>query len=1359
MPKKVTPYRLVVSALSVLLAMVTFGNSWGEVVTDIKPEVYLAPGSMVLNYLSPWSSTPYLGHPNFNVGLTPVVVALTPLTWLGLSPEWVFKVTHFCLWFVAAWGASRLLRGITPTASKWAGLATGVIYVASPYAIVGGSTLAVLLPLALLPWMVLALVRSLEQPSSWRWPAAFGIAFFAMSGMNVGIVPVFQLLVVPPVAVVVGRARGRSWREILGVVSKCAVFVLGVSLYWLVPSFSAARTGAIVVSESETIEGIAGVSSLVEVLRGMGMWILYGNGAEGPWVPEFAPYVSNPLMVLATLMWPVLALLALRGADVVLRRLAAALIATVSVVMVGFFPGRVSTPLAWVVEQAFILANPLLAFRTTNKAGAALLLAFALLLGAAVPRWTTALPRIRGVRPLVVVSVVGLLGAWSLPALAGNLYISPITVPGYWQDAANAVDERSHTSRTLFLPSQIRASYRWTPERADDLSNALMRREAIIPQTSPSASLHGANFLAALGDLTATNAVGKETISTMSRYLGAGDILLRHDVKWEESGGARPADLAMRLAEDPGLLGRANYGEPGENVLGPAGGPVFETVLPPVQHYEVLDPLPSVSARDITGELIVAGDAWAHDEMARNGITTHAPVVTYAASLEATQLAERLGRVGRLVLTDTNRRQPAIPNRLNAGYGPLRPADVPLETSRALGAAEDQTVLVRSGPQVTASQTGSAFFDTPYGQPDNILDGDPSTSWLFGDFDRAEGATLDVQWPDAQDLGVVSIRSTSLGGKRIDQVTMSAGDSSHTIVIPAHGVAEADFTGVSSDDFSLRIDRVTGPGFGLVGVAELGLPAANVTRVARLPRSLDRLYSALDDKAQRSFAALPFDVLMRRAVSGPSAYGDEETGLWRDFVLPTAREFDGSGRIRLQENAETAFDRLVGVPESIEASSSSHLFDNPDVRASRAIDGDPETGWVPGGDPDGAWWQVSTPARAIPEVRVVQSASSEVRSFRFASRVAIEVDGRRVAEAELGDGENIIPLPAGTEGQTVRMVILGVDGSDAAFPPRFTLIDTGIVVEPSPTAQCVSVGTLDDGPVLMRPTSLTDLGLSRTGGTRWEGCDTITLGAGSHEVRPAPGFIIDSLSLIDRVRPESAATQGNQVTSVNGWPVDRRVQLSAGADLVALKIGQSYDPRWRATADGVDLGTPLIIDGWSTGWILDGSKAEDLHIWFGPHRTAMWALAASVAVLAVGAGLWIRAFTRRRERGPAVISGPGVPSVPPAWVPPVAVGASATAAFGLAGAVGAGLFIAGRRRWPAKSAAGIPLGAALVAFGGVWQVLSSRAQWGTVNPSVPAASMWPHWLAVVGLVIAVSAALWSDDSPAAGTQKGEADAG
>ena len=1347
MLRRLTLFRATVAGLLVLLAVVVVGNSCGTPVTDIKPEVYLAPGEMLGRYLSAWTSSPYLGFPNFNVGVTPVLAVLAPGAAVGLPPEALFKAFHLALWVLAAVGAAHALRALVPATGRWGGLAAAVFYVANPYAVVGGSTLAVLLPYAVLPWLVVTLVRALHEPRSWRWPAAFGLAFFAMSGMNVAIVPVFQLIVVPPVLLVVGRSLGLEWAAISKVVARCALVVVGVSLYWLLPAVAAAGTGLQVAAESESVAGIARVSSLVEVLRGMGIWSIYGSGPDGPWVPEFAPYLANPVVIVLTLAWPVLALLALGGAPPVLRRVAGSSIGLTAVVLVGFFPGTVSTPLAWAVQWAFDLVPTLVAFRTTNKAGAVLALSFALLLGHAVPRWFRAVLRWRAVPVIAGVAALTTVCAWVLPALTGNLYTSPVAVPSYWREAAHAVDRQSHSSRVLFLPSQVRASYRWTDERPDDISNSLMTRGAIIPETSPNASPPGANFLAALGDLLASGAAGPDTVSTMARYLGAGDVLLRHDTRWEGAAGVRPQASASLLAADPGLLGLGNFGRPGQNVVGPAGPTGLESILPPLQHYGVQEAVRTVSARPTSDGLTVAGDAWAFDGLARSGRLPGAPVVWYATDTTPEDLAGRLGTGHRLVLTDTNRRQSAIPNRLTAGYGPLLPDTADPEPTRALGNPGSQTVLRRTGPTVTASQVGSAFFDTPYGQPDNVLDGDPSTSWLFGDFERAPGATLDVRWPAAQQLGVVTVRPTALGSVHLDTVTLEAGGVTRTVTLPDRGEAKVDFGGVSADHLTLRVGGIRGSGFSLVGIAELGLPGPAVVRVARTPESFDILYAGLDADGRRAFARTPFDVSLTRVANGLGNSDDTESALLRDFTLPTSRTFAATARVVMSNRSPRAFDQLSGRLSGAAATASSTYFDNPDLRASMASDGDPGTAWVPGGDPVGAWWQVEGPRRALDSVLLEQRPSTFAAPSRTVTRVAVEIDGRRVVEAAVRPGRTEVALPQGTEGRAVRIVLLAVVGPADGLPPQLTTVGTGATTPSAARPACRPVALLDGRPLSMRPVSIAAVAAVSDRGVAWEGCAPVALAAGEHSLRPLSGFVVDALDLADEEGPAGAPRPVTDlVTAVGGRDVDQTIDLAATDVPVALKTGQSWDPRWHATVDGVDLGPPRVVDGWSIGWVLDAGGERTVHVTFGPQRAADAGLWASAVVVLVAAGAWL--LPRKGGEAPLRPAGPHHNNHRPSrrWterarVLTVLAVVAAGVGFGLPGLVGCALLVVMRQLRVGRRDRSLAFGAGLVAAGGLIQVWASHGSWGRVDAGVPATTLWPHWVAVVGLVLVLGATL------------------
>ena len=62
-----------------------------------------------------------------------------------------------------------------------------------------------------------------------------------------------------------------------------------------------------------------------------------------------------------------------------------------------------------------------------------------------------------------------------------------------------------------------------------------------------------------------------------------------HDLRWEDAAGPRPMVTDSILSVDPGLSGRRNFGQPGENVVGPYGPAGLEPLLPPVQWYEVKD--------------------------------------------------------------------------------------------------------------------------------------------------------------------------------------------------------------------------------------------------------------------------------------------------------------------------------------------------------------------------------------------------------------------------------------------------------------------------------------------------------------------------------------------------------------------------------------------------------------------------------------------------------------------------------------------------------------------------------------------------------------------------------------------------
>ena len=79
--------------------------------------------------------------------------------------------------------------------------------------------------------------------------------------------------------------------------------------------------------------------------------------------------------------------------------------------------------------------------------------------------------------------------------------------------------------------------------------------------------------------------------------------------------------------------------------------------------------------------------------------------------------------------------------------------------------------------------------------------------------------------------------------------------------------------------------------------------------------------------------------------------------------------------------------------------------------------------------------------------------------------------------------------------------------------------------------------------------------------------------------------------------------------------IDMDVAASSSGDRY-LRLGEAYDERWTLTVDGKDAGEPILVDGYSTGWLIDGD-AHHLEARFSPQRAVEVSFVAS-AVGVVG---------------------------------------------------------------------------------------------------------------------------------------------
>ena len=1321
----------------------------GLILTDTNRDVYVVPGRVLRAAVSAWSENSYLGAPNYDNGILPVAL-LSWLLHLVAMPSWlVARLIKLGFLLLAAVGVARCYRRLgLPCGPGGAGpAAAAVVYVANPFAVTGAATLPLLQPYALLPWLVVSLL-ALVETGGWRRAAAAALVFAAMAGVNAGVVPLLVMGLSLGITLVHALSTGTAAppRTLLLAVSRFAMLSVLLSAYWLVPALSALSTGTAVAGSTETPDSVAATSSYAEVLRGLGLWTVYGSSPRGPFEPGFTAYLVTAPVVLASFLLPVLAF----GGAVVSRargRLLPVLaLLAGAVVSVGIYPLRGRTPVGHALSWAFAHVPGAIAFRTTVKAGP--LVGFGLSLLTAVLVATVA-ARLRG-RPLrtgvAALAATALLVGWSWPMVTHGLYRNSLPVPGYWHKLADDLNAQGGDGRVLFLPGQVGADYRWGQPSPDDIfSSLLVHRRAVVRTTVPATTAPAANLLAALDLALQSGQATGSMVSAVARALGATDVVLRNDVHWEYDAGARPAALVGTVSHDPGLAFVRAYGVPGQNTGTPAerSGPdgAFEARLPPLLHYAVRSPRSPARVESARGAVLVDGDAAGVAQASADGDLTRDAAVLEAGDLTGSALARVVPDLGRLVLTDTNRRRTYDDHRV-ASTGPLVGAQDGVGTSRVLYGPADQTVQRFDGDvaDISATQEGSVFGVQPDSGAALAFDGRPGTAWRFGDFGSAVGQQVVVRFGRPVSLRTVVLHPLPTGPVRPSQVEVST--SQGAVRVPLVGtetIVQLPGTG-STDHLTVRVVATSGRGINGIGFSEIDLPGMSVSARTQLPTALVARLRALPSALRARIAKIPLAVVLTRDVI------EREASLARDFALPDARRLRASGVLRAATTLSDAqADALAGVPSPVEVRGSSRLFDAPQFRASAAFDGNPMTQWVPSGNPVGAFVDARFPSRQVDVVTVVQGAGTGEGGHVTAALLQIGDLSLRVA---LKAGTTVLHVPLARVSQ-VRLTVKSIEGGRVIGLAELTLSGPGSTSALAPRGHaavpCITIARLDGVPVDGRP-EVDQAQLVDGGPVPFVACGRPTaLGAGPHRVISA-AWTLDRLRLSDDlVSPPSAPLPTAVLRFSNA--VRQQLEVTGAQAPYYVTTGAAFDPRWRASANGRSLGPPQLVDGYAVGWRVDDLRAATITVTYRPQRAlqgAAWTTVAAVALCLAGLTL-----PRRPAPGMVVATVPGPRRkrrLLRRWV--LAVGSAALLGGPVLGMVALALALldlVGRPSARSLGATGILLAGTVPL---AWFV-SNRTRFGRVGFDLVENVRVPHLLAAVALLLVVVATVRdvADPSP------------
>ncbi len=886
--------RLLLGSVASALVLAYLLRAPGVLFVDTRPDLYLNPGRLIASCWHSWSGGTSLGAPNFDVGYLPPAMALWMVTTVG-TPAWLaMRLWRLGLFLLAAWGADRFTTRTFPGAwSTTARLTAALGYSATTYALVGASSTPVMLPMALLPWLLLAFQRCLE-PGGWRAAPLVGLALFAMGGMNGGVVNIFVGLALPVVWLDARWRLGRSWRTLLAGAAAALGAGIVVSLYWIVATGLAFTSASTVAGTTESPQTVAATSSYAEVMRGLGGWLVYGADRAGPFAPGTTDYVTSPLLILATFALPLLAVLGVVVARTRAAWLAWGLVLVGVVAMVGMYPSAVPTPFGRMLGWAFDHVPGFLALRSTNKAGPVLVLGLAALAGLAVNR---ALSQWQW-RARWALSAA-LVAAWVLPllpAVRADFFANQLRVPTYWTQAAQDLSDRSDTGRVWLIPGETNALYRWRGRGVDDFASSVVERPSFFRRTYPDVPAASANLLAALDTDLQNGRTRPGELAAAARYLGAGDLLVRNDMRWETVRGARPSEVMAMVERDPGLRPSAIYGPAGVNVvaLGRLGerpsADRREAELAPVFRYAVADPGQYVRTEPLAGHVIIVGDnAGAARLMGQGLLDGHRPF-DLLGSLSADQAATLLEQGARIVLTDTNRRREANDRTLDRS-GPLLSPSADIGPSRALFGPDDQTVArYGDAADVVATASGSIFGPEATGRIGLAFDGDPDTAWQLGDFQTGRGQSVTIDLGEVRSVAEVRIDVEDSFPTRISRVRVQLGTTAVPVEVADDESGVARFpAGTEGRTVVITVSDTEGGGTNQVGISEIGIAGLDLTERARLPETLDHAVAA-NDALAAAVASAPLDVSLAR-----EHVVEKETALRREFSLPTSRSFTVSG--------------------------------------------------------------------------------------------------------------------------------------------------------------------------------------------------------------------------------------------------------------------------------------------------------------------------------------------------------------------------------------------------------------------------------------------------------------------------------
>lgn len=1260
--------RLRLACVGLALTLLTFSQSSGLEAADTKLDLVVSPARFLRNSLVMWDPTAAAGQLQdqaygylFPMGPFFLLGKLTAL------PPWIVqRGWESALLVVAFLGVVRLCR-LLGVPGFWPRVAGGLAYALAPRMLMElGVISSELLPVVVLPWVLIPLVRGAAEGSPRRAAARSGIALLFASGINAAA----TLAILPvPALWLVTRTAGRRRRALM---TWWLVAVALACLWWAVPLLVLGKYSPPFLDWIESSAVTTSRTNLVDALRGVDHWQAYLGPNVWPagWILAVAPAA-----ILATTGIAAIGVLGLaRRATPHRSFLAAVLVLGLVLVTLGH-AAPVGPPFAGSARH--LLDGVLVPFRNVHKFDPIVRLPLSIGLGHALAALARRVPARAVVQvkrapvgyypqALVTVAVIGLAATAISPALAGRIVPqtrSP-SDPTWWAQVGSWLGAHRGDGRALVVPGAGQPVYLWGAPR-DDALQPLADGPWTVRDAAPLAQ---PGYIRLLDSIESTIASGRAdaTLAPVLARSGIRYLVVRNDLDTGRSGATPLRFVHATISNSPGLVPAASFGP---RLTAPYDARrLVDLGLTrsegAVDVYANTAWRAQVALLPADGTLVANGSSDQLPQLVATGLSATTPVIfgTEPAAVRAA------GAATAAVFTDGTRRREFGFGGVDQ-YSATMTAAQPYVAQRAVhdylpdGSADLSTIDYTG---ISDVQVSSAAGSAQAGWA--ALDGDPKTAWVSNSVSGAVGQWIHIELPRA--LSASSIELAFAPGRASYPTRLKVTTDSGVVdddVSPDSNTQALQLPAGATRSIRLTVAEMSVARRGSsVSLAGLALPGVLPSRTLAV--------AGVADPDLVSFSVLSGARAVCLTVQGAAACdpsfgatGEEDTALDRTFRVARAATLSASVGLRPQPGAQ--LNNLLDAGNPLRAIASSVDSADPRERAGAAVDGDSRTGWVAKAGDHLPSMQVTIPkAHRLSGIQLLPIRDAPTTA---PTQVVITVGGSSFAAAVPTDGRITFPRPlvAGTLRVAVTAATLRIT-TDSAFGRRallpvgigeIRLLGDGAPVGRGADALRLACG---DGPSLLLNGAVIDLRVNAPTAQVLDGASvtaqpcgpgTVQLLNGVNRIRVGADAVFrpDSITLRAAVRAGAATAASTRSASirsagtlqVRSWADTRRDIQVATTRLAFLSVAENANAGWSATLHGATL-PAVTMDGWHQGWLVPAGTRGVVHLAFTPQREVDSGLVlGAVAVLALVAAALVR------PRRPNEVLAPVVDTVPRArWV-------------------------------------------------------------------------------------------------------------